>query len=150
MKSDSEEECSYAAFVRGVYDIDANQTATSSPVPTAATAHVTHAEKKEENNEDPEPENITLQMTKDTEPETSPMNQGLNNTLAREETEVARGKLGSLVEETTSGTTLRLLERVGSILPDENHGGGDITREHLNNQLATAVARIVCKYYRNV
>ena len=67
-----------------------NRTATSSPKPTAATAHAGAVEKNEENkkdyNEEAGPSNRTSNMMKDT---TLPVNQTVNNTLTRTETEEA-------------------------------------------------------------
>ena len=89
-ESDSEEELSYIAFAEDVSTIARNRTATSSPKPTAATAHAEAAEKSDENkkdyNEEPGPSNKTSNTTKDT---TQKVNQTVNNTLTRTETEEA-------------------------------------------------------------
>ena len=63
---------------------------------------------------------------------------------------MAGGQPGRMVEETASGTTLRLLERVGGFVTEQNNGRRDITREQLNSELAMTIARIICEYYRNV
>ena len=92
-EEESDEKCSYTAFVQGVLDTGANRTVTSSPLPTAA---ITHAEHVEENNENksansdkPGTSKATPEKTKDIEPEKNRMNLALNDTFAREETKEA-------------------------------------------------------------